>query len=251
MQTLLLASGAWVLDIAFFVILIAGIALGAHRGFVKSICKLAGKWFALIFAVCFCVSFANLLGAMGLTGAIAKGLANSFENNETLAIALPFDVEGSAITAELGELGVNGFYSFLIGLGFKHVDLIPQGTTVAHLLGSTLAKWLVIAISFILLIVIVRVGFGLLGKTFSGLISKLSPLRVVDQALGGVFGLLKSAVLIFLILLLCDWLPFTAIHDYIASSTIVGAIFQSNWFISAASYAVSGEWFTEYIAKLL
>lgn len=251
MQNLLLSSYYWILDVAFFVALIVGIAVGTKRGFVKSVCKLAGKWFALIFAVCFCVSFANFLGVLGLTGAIANGLANCFAKNETLNIALTAEVSGTELTVALEELGVGKFYIFLIGLGFKNVELVPEGVTAAQLLGSTIAKWIVIVIAFVLLILIVRVGFTLFGKLCKGLIDKISPLRVIDQTLGGIFGLLKSFVLIFLILLVCNWLPIDGLHEFISGSSVVGAIFNSNWFLSAASYAVSGEWFTDYLADVV
>ncbi len=68
MKVNLLASSAWVLDVAFIVILLFGILFGTWRGFVKGVCKLAGTVFAIFVAFTFCNAFKNSLeSAFGLT----------------------------------------------------------------------------------------------------------------------------------------------------------------------------------------
>ena len=248
----LLAPSGWILDLVFFLILILGTALGAYRGFVAGICKLAGKVFSIVFAVMFCVSFANFLElCFHMTTGISTGLAGAIAKNETYALGLSADIAGAEIGATLKEMGVGAIPRWLISRSFASVESIPAGTTAAMLISSVLAKWISIVIAFIALIIILRLGVFLIVKIFGAIRDKAAPVRIADQALGAILGFAKAALLVFVLLMLCDWLPIQALHSFIESSNIVGKIFVSNWFQSATSYAISGEWFNDYIKKLL
>ena len=102
-----------------------------------------------------------------------------------------------------------------------------------------------------LLVVLIKLATLLLDKGLSGMVEKLKPFRVVNQVLGGVLGLVAAAVALFIVLALCSWLPIDALHNFLASSAIVGPIYSSDWFIAATSYAISGQWFDDYIEQFL
>lgn len=240
----------WILDLAFFLILILGTAYGAYRGFVAGICKMASTLVALIFAFTLCVAFSNFLElCFGMTTALSNALAQSIAKNELYAVGIPVDASGATIGAMLGD--INGIARWFISTSFKSVELIPAGTTPAILIGSVLAKWISIVISFVALVILIKLGAVLITKLFDALKDKMTPVRIVDQALGAVLGLLKAVLLIFILLLIMNWLPIGALHDYISSSAVVGRIFTSGWFQNATSYAISGKWFSDYIGKLL
>lgn len=252
MQHLILASGGWILDILFFVILAGGIALGAYKGLIRSICKLAGTIFAIVFAILFCVSFATFLeNLFGMTSAIANGLTNAFSGKEGYDIGLASDVVGAEITVALNEIGIGKFTQLIIGLAFKNVEIIPAGTTTAMLISSALAKWISVVIAFVLLIVIIKLGVLLISKALKSVVDKVAPMRIIDQTLGGLFGLFEALIAIFLLLGICNLIPLSGLHDFISSGKIIGAIFNSEWFQSATSYAISGQWFNDYLADLL
>lgn len=247
MDIALLASSGWILDVVFFVLLAGGIAYGAFKGFIRQICKLAGTLFAIFFAVTFCVSMAGFLeNVFGMTSAIANGIAGKLAAKEAYNIGLSADIAGAEVATALSEMGVGAFARLLIGLGYKNVALIPEGTTAAVLLGTTLAKWISIVISFVLLILIIKIGAVILGKLLSGLVDSVSPLRLINRLLGAIFGLFQAALMIFILLAICRWIPSDTLHNFISSGTVVGAIFNSDWFVNAASWAVSGEWFLNY-----
>lgn len=247
----LLTSWTWTVDVLFILILVAGTAFGAYRGFISGVCKMAGTLFAIVFAIIFCVSFSNFLESLfHMTTAIANGLTNSFKN-EAFLTPLPVDIAGADVSATLESLGVGWLPRVIISGAFSSVETIPAGTTPAVMLGSTLAKWISIAISFVLLVVIIKLAAVLLDKCLSGLVEKLTPFRVVNQLLGAILGLVKAAVVLFLVLAICSWLPIDGLHNFLASSTIVGPIYSSEWFNAATSYAVSGQWFDDYIAQFL
>lgn len=247
----LLASWTWTIDVVFLLLLVAGTAFGAFRGFISGICKMAGTLFAIVFAVIFCVSFSNFLeDVFHLTTALANALTNSF-HKEALLTPLPVDIAGADVKTALEELGVGWLPRSLISASFSSVETIPAGTTAAMLLGSTLAKWISIVISFVLLIVLVKLAAVILDKSLSGLVDKVAPFRVINQLLGALLGLLKAGILAFVLLAICSWIPVEGLHNFLSSTAIVGPIFRSDWFAVATSYAISGQWFDDYIAQFL
>ena len=177
MKVNLLASSAWVLDVAFIVILLFGILFGTWRGFVKGVCKLAGTVFAIFVAFTFCNAFKNSLeSAFGLTSAIAAGV------------------------------------------------------------GETVANWLSIAISFVLLFIIVKLGAWLLGKLGTALVNKVGFFRLINRILGGILGLVQALLLIFLILTICYWVGAESVNTFIGQSSIVKTIYEWEWFQWAAQF---------------
>ena len=173
----LLASSAWVLDVAFIVILLLGILFGTWRGFIKGVCKLAGTIFAIFVAITFCNAFKNSLeSAFGLTSAIAAGV------------------------------------------------------------GETVANWLSIAIAFVLLFIIVKLGAWLLGKVGTALVDKIGVFRLVNRILGGILGLAEALILIFLVLTVCYWINVESVNTFIGQSNIVKAIYEWEWFQWAAQF---------------
>jgi len=253
MVSLLLASAnAWILDVVFLLVIIGGTLLGVHVGFIRGICKLAGTVFALIFSLIFCVMFANFLeSAFGMTSAITNGIASGFASKDWGAITIPTDISGAELSSTLGELGITGFKHFAINISFKGMELIPAGTTIAVLFASVIAKWLSVVISYLILFVIIKLGVFLLGLLAGVIREKITFFRILDQALGGLLGLIVGVFLVFILLSICYWIPSDSLHEFISSGALVGSIFQSDWFVEAINYAVSGSWFTEYITPML
>ena len=246
----LLASHGWILDLIFFLVLVLGTIIGAHKGFVAGICKLGGKIFALIFAFMFCVAFADFLeSCFHMTTAITSGIADSIAKNELYAIGFANDITGAELGETLKEIGIGFFPRWIISGSFKNVELIPAGTTTATLIASVLAKWISIAIAFISLIIILRLGLFIIAKLFGKLRNCFAPIKMLDQGLGAVLGFVKTVILLFILLAICQWLPIEPVHSYIESSFIVGNIASSEWFHSLTSYAVSGKWLTYYLNR--
>ncbi len=168
----LAVSGAWSLDIIFFVLILLGLLLGTWRGFVKGIVKLAGTFFAIIVAVGFCVPMENSLEkSFGMTTAIAKGIGN-----------------------------------------------------------ATVAGWLGVAISFVALVILVKLGAWLIGKLGTSLVERFAPLRVVNRILGALLGLVKALIIIFILLAIFKWLSIDAVNTFIRSSYVVKHIYDWKWF---------------------
>lgn len=249
MSGALLASAGWVLDLVFFLILILTTAYGAYKGFVAGVCKMAGMVVTLVLSFALCVSFANFLElCFHMTTGIANGIANAIAKDEVYAAVIPEAVPGAEISEVLKGMNVGGFQRWMISGAFKDVE-IPAGATPATLLGALLAKWISMVISFVLLVVLLRLAIFIIEKGFGALSERVTPLKKADQVLGLLLGLLKGLFLIFILLLICDWLPIDGLHRFIESSTVVGSVYRAEWFQNAISYAVSGRWFNDFIKK--
>lgn len=186
-----------------------------------------------------------------MTSAIADGIAGAIAKNELYAQPFSADIAGANLESVLEGQQLNGIATWLMVRSFANVNLIPAGTTPATLLGTIFAKWISVVIAFILLILLVRLGAWCISKAFGALKNAVAPIRVVDQILGAVLGLAKALFWIFVILLVCNWLPFAGLQNFISSSAIVGKIYASEWFQSATSYAISGVWFEKYITDFI
>lgn len=99
--------------------------------------------------------------------------------------------------------------------------------------GTTLAGWGAVVISFVGLVVLVKLGAWLIGKLGSALVSKFAPLKVIDKLLGGLLGMAKALLFIFIVLAILKWIGVGAVNDYIAQTTVVKGIYFSNWFYQA------------------
>ncbi len=236
----------WIVDVVFFVLLIGGILLGVKKGFIEGLCSLAGTLFALVFAFFFCVSFEGFLeNTFHMTTALSDKLVGAFASNPNMNV----EIGGDTATA-LQNAGIPGFLANFMASALGS-NTLPEGTTAAMLFGATVGKWIAILISFLALVILVRLGAFLLSKLLSGVVNKIAPLRIVNKLAGGILGLAKSLILLFIALAICRWLPIESVHQFISSSSIVGKLFVSEWYTNAVNYAVSFQWFNDYVAKFL
>ena len=103
--------------------------------------------------------------------------------------------------------------------------------------GITAAGWVSIAISFVALFILVKLLSWLLGQVGTSLVERFSVCKKINRFLGTILGLVEGAILIFLLLTICYWIPSESLHAYIGQSTIVGAIFNWDAFIWAAEFS--------------
>ena len=151
----------WIVDVVFFVLLIGGILLGVKKGFIEGLCSLAGTLFAF-----FCVSFEGFLeNTFHMTTALSDKLVGAFASNPNMNV----EIGGDTATA-LQNAGIPGFLANFMASALGS-NTLPEGTTAAMLFGATVGKWIAILISFLALVILVRLGAFLLSKLLSGKIA--------------------------------------------------------------------------------
>ena len=124
-------------------------------------------------------------------------------------------------------------------------DWFGMTSALAKSIGNeTAAYWIAVAISFVILLIVVRFCAYVVGRLGTAVVQKVSAFNVINQLLGGLLGLLKSAVALFLVLTFCkyliEWTGYEPMEHFISSSTIVGAIFRWDWFIEATTFSFLG-----------
>lgn len=133
----------WILDIIFFVILLVGIGLGAHRGFLQFFTKIAGWIFSLVIGFTCCISFSNTLESwFGLQSALAGSVGSTFAGILTIVIAF------------LALVIVVRLAAWLIGkIGKSAVDKIKPVEIIDRFLGGIVGLALSALFIFFLLAV--------------------------------------------------------------------------------------------------
>ena len=106
-------------------------------------------------------------------------------------------------------------------------------TSLNNAVGAPFGQWIMVILSFILLLVVVKLGCWLLGNFGGAIMDSVAPLRFVNMLLGGVLGAFKAFVFLFVLFAIFNWIPGNGFHDFISSSGIVGKIIESQWFIDA------------------
>ena len=149
-------------------------------------------------------------------------------------------IAGTLLSLAIGILFCRKFQAFIdVTLGLKMTQAL-QGVLVNTIPSETIAnsvgEWLAIAISFLALVIIVRLLAWLIGKIGKALVDKVKFFRVLDHLLGGLLGLVQAALFLFLLLAICCWIPWEPLHTFISSSSIVGKIVDSAWFQTAITF---------------
>lgn len=155
-----------VIDIIFFGLLLIGLCIGTAKGFIKSVCKIAGTVLSFVLAVTFCVPLAGgLENLFGLTTAIAGGVKNG-----TLAYWL------SVIIAFVSLLILVKLAAWIIGKLFGGlVEKVMPLRILDKFLGGILGLAEMFAIILFLLLVFKWIGIPAVNSFLegSGVVGKL------------------------------------------------------------------------------
>lgn len=109
------------------------------------------------------------------------------------------------------------------------------GALVNVLNNEKLAGWIALAISFVILLAGAKLLAWLLGKIGTALVNKVKAFNVINKLFGGLFGLFEALVLIFFLLMICKWISLEVVDNFIAQSSIVGKIYEWEWFEKATT----------------
>ena len=111
-------------------------------------------------------------------------------------------------------------------------------TALSDAVGATAGGWIAVVLSFVILVVIIKLGAWLLGKLGTKLVDRFAPLKTVNKLLGGLLGLVKALVFIFLLLAILKWIGLASVNEFIDSSAIVKHIYYWDWFSQAMHFPV-------------
>ena len=123
--------------------------------------------------------------------------------------------------------------TFCVSMQASMESMFGATTALNNAIAPPFGQWIMVAISFIFLLVITKLGCWLAGMIGNAIANKSTTLKVINMILGGLLGAFKMFIIIFVVLALFRWIPSNALHNFMSSSAIVGRIFDSQWFINA------------------
>ena len=194
----------YALDLIIAVVCVLFVAIGAHRGFIRSAAHFLGAVVAASFAGILGGPVAQWLFDMLFRPALVERIGESLTelgNGDTYTM-----VQG--VFASLPDFLIRALESGGVTAASVTEAMAAQSGQAADLIASALApvfvgflKVLVVIVLFCLFMVLVRVLSNLLATAF-----RLPILNAVDGLLGGVFGLFLAVVSI--------WIVLAAIHVF-------------------------------------
>ena len=188
----IIASAVILLIIAIFMI------VGAVKGFLGQIFGFIGGLAALILAIILCRPVANIIfsNTTWMDG-LALKIADVFNLPDT-------EVEAQNLTAALTEMNYPGFMQDSI---VKLAESMNEATVnLSIVISQTIAKFIIIALCFIALFILIRLGVLLL-KGLSKALTQLPVIGTVDKILGLVLGFLKGLLLVYVLMFLLSIIP--------------------------------------------
>ena len=222
-----------VIDIVILVILGASLVVGLYRGFVHTILSVACCLLSVFLAFTFGPRLAAVVsGNQGVSSTLANYTDAVTRVGDYSLASIPVSQLNDGVIAQVLEsVSLPAPIEGILRNNLKSQSFLGTGlTTVNDYVSNTVVA---VAVNILCYIVCFAVSYLVLSVVLS-LIShvfKLPLLKQLDWLAGGAFGLLRGALLLYVIFLLIPILstviPLDAFNELLSQSTLA-PIFQSN-----------------------
>lgn len=226
-----LCAAKWsylIVDAIAVIFLLGYIIVCAKKGFVSCFFGLISTMVALIVALSLAKPVLNLTGGLfGLHGKLETTFIGTFEKVE----AFNTGISPGSLEIALEEQNMPGI---LINLVVKWVNTseIPEGTTLAMVLGQVTGKALSLLITAAALFILCKLIFLILKSVLNGIIENISLLGAVNGVLGAAIGLLQGALTVCTIIAFITLLPIKGLDEFISNCVVVKFLYEKNFIIS-------------------
>ena len=176
-----------IIDIVIIILAIIFIILGAKKGFLQKAIKIANWVFGILFAVVFCVQFANdvLYNLFGET--LKTTFYNNIMSNETFKSLQTSD----DYVAVLKSLGIPEFLGKIV---CQNIDTTSVCESIAQNLSSCVTSACLIVISFFTL----WIGTSLICLILK-LLAKIMRTSLFVRIIDGILGVVLYLIMLFVI----------------------------------------------------
>ncbi len=238
------------MDAAFIVVLLIYVVIGLFRGLAKQVFSLFGFLAAVVLAVLLCSAVAGWLKPMfgeSLEGSfrewiVAKDSGIENEADKLFTVAKNWTSEAN-VTAALTGLGLpsllSGMFSGLVKTTFAEFG---SSAVLADVLPPVLADWVLVAISFVALLIIFLILIAII-KMFVFKFIEVAHIGWLDKLLGVAGGALQAYVIVsvaltVLLTLLSNVPVLSGIQGFLAEQAQISAggkfpifhwIYSNNW----------------------
>ena len=162
-------------------------------------------------------------GLFGLQNTLVNACAKAF------AKIKGFDIDVSAVGIQ-NALADKNLPSFLVKIIVDGIanDGVPQGTTLALVVGGALGRLGTKLIAFLTIFLIVKLVLRVLEKVLSTIINAIPLVGTLNGLLGFVVGALQGLFLVCAVVALMSIIPSQAISATLRQCTLIGAIYDHN-----------------------
>ncbi len=199
-----------VVDSVAVIFVLIFIIVGLVKGFVKMFFSTFGTILGLIFALLLCPSVARFMeNEFSLVTNIANGLGDTLTS--IFGDGLMNTTVRDAVDANFTNVQLGGLVASIV-MDVASGSNIPTDTTLNQIICPTFAYYIVIAVAVLILFIIFKVLFFLIGE----LVNKLHVIKavaVVDRVLGVVMGLLSGMFYLELVMFIIGIIPIGFVQE--------------------------------------
>ena len=219
----------YMLDIIIIVGLFLFVFVCAKRGFINVFFSFVSSVVALFAAVSLAGVFVSITG--GLFG-VEASLTQSF--TKTLSQINGFDIVLSGkndLELLLSTEKMSAIIATLVAKKYVGAD-IPEGATLASLVGATFGELLTSLIAGVILFILFKIAIAILRKFFTKLTEKIGLLDKLNRILGMAVGLIEGIFVISLVMSILALIPSPAITEFFNSSLVLKLLYNHNPIVS-------------------
>ena len=213
--------GPYLVDIVIACIIVFWVFLSARKGFITCFFGFISSIVVLFIAVSLAKVTSDVTGGLfGLRDLIQAKFTDTFmEFNGFNVVIDP--------NADLGELlAQQDMSAIIVNLIAKNYDVIPAGSTLAALVGETLASLTTTLISGIALFIVIKLLLKLLRGAFNFIAERITLLNTINRLLGATVGFIE--IILFISVFVAVLSLFPALMPFLNGSVILTALYNNN-----------------------
>ncbi len=217
-----------ILDLVAVIVLLIFAIRSAKKGFVACVIGLLSTIVAGVVAFLLVNSVLTWTGGIfGLQGKLTNGCTNAFAKIAGFNV----DISSEGLRASLTAKKLPAFLVNTIVDGIGN-NTVPEGTTIAKLVGGTVAELIAKLIAFLLAFAVLKIVLKIVGNLLSGVINSLPIVGALNGLLGFVTGILQGAFTICVVLSIFSLIPSVGIINTFNSGTVLKFLYNHNFVLA-------------------
>ena len=218
----------YISDIIILIGLFIFVFICAKRGFVNIFFSFVSSIVALFAAIALSGVFVSMTGGLfGLEATLSESFAETASKIDGFNINITGVLAENDLSDLLSTSKIPAIIATLVAKKYVGVDLAP-GTTLATLVGGTIAELLCSLISGVVLFIVIKILIRLLKKIFTAITKKIGLLNKLNRILGMLIGFIEGVLIISLIMSVLALIPSEAITSFFNSSLILKLLYNHN-----------------------
>lgn len=217
-----------ILDVVAVVVLLIFAFRSAKKGFVACVIGLLSMIIAGVLAFLLVDSvLVWTKGIFGLQGKLTTGLINAFGKVAGFNVDISSEGLRASLTAKnLPAVIVN---SIVDSVGNKS---LPAGTTIAKLVGGTVAEFFVKGIAFFIAFIVLKIVLKLVGNLLSGVINNIPIVGTLNGILGFFVGILYGGFALSIVLTILTLIPSAGVINTLNGGAILKFFYNHNFLLA-------------------